>query len=98
MFDDRPDIRAFLAALLRQTDEQAEQSRRWNALQSLRLSIPEGVMEDAEARRQRDGPADRWASLIRAERLLNDHAAEMTAGARSRWRRAKALELPGPPA
>ena len=95
---DIPRIRAFLAALLRQTDEQAEQSRRWNALQSLRLSIPEGVMEDAEARRQRDGPADRWASLIRAERLLNDHAAEMTAGARSRWRREKAREFPGPPA
>ena len=98
MFDDRPDIRAFLAALLRQTDEQAEQNRRWNALQSLRLSIPERVMEDAESRRKRDGPAGRWASLMRAEQILNDHAAEMTAGARSRWRRAKAREFPGPPA
>ena len=97
MFDDRPDIRAFLAALLRQTDERAEQNRRWNAIQSLRLSIPENVMEDAEARRRRDGPAGRWSSLMRAEKLLNDHAAEMTDEARSRWRREKALELPGPP-
>ena len=97
MFDDRPDIRAFLAALLRQTDEQAEQNRRWNALQSLRLSIPTAVMNDAEARRRRDGPAGRWSSLVRAEKLLTDHAAEMTDEARSRWRRAKAMELPGPP-
>ena len=91
MFEERRDLRDFLAAILRQPPEALERNRQWVRLQAFRLSIPTEVIEAAEQAANEHGPMGGWASRKGAEQIMKRHRESLTEEARSRWKRQKML-------
>ena len=92
MFEERRDLRDFLAAILRQPLEALERNRQWIRLQAFRLSIPTEVIEAAEQAANEHGPMGAWASRKGAEQIMRQYHECLTEEARSRWKRQKMLD------